>query len=108
MSTLKLRLRGRPVAVAGGVDRADVERCGAPPPSVAVVNGVVHAAKAAPSTLHSNVPASVEVNVKVGVASLVGPFGPAVIVVSGATVSTRNVRVAAAERLPAGSVALAV
>ena len=45
---------------------------------------------------------------KVGVASLVGPLGPAVIVVSGAIVSTRTVRVADAERLPAGSVAVAV
>ena len=43
---------------------------------------------------------------KVGVVSLVGPFGPGVIVVSGATVSTVHVRVAGvASRLPAASVA---
>ena len=40
--------------------------------SAAVVNGEVHAANAAPSTRHSNVAPASEVNVKVGVVSLVG------------------------------------
>ena len=79
-----------------------------PSASAAVVNGDVQDAKAAASTRHSNVePASVEVNVNVGVLSLVEPRGPAVIVVSGAVVSTREACSVAgvASMLPAASVA---
>ena len=48
-----------------------------------------------PSSLHSNVaPASLDENVNDGEAPLVGPAGPVLIVVSGATVSTVKVRVA--------------
>ena len=48
-----------------------------------------------PSSLHSNVePGSVEVNANDGDALFVVPVGPLVIVVSGAAVSTVNVRVA--------------
>ena len=65
--------------------------CG-PGPSAAVVNEELQTANAAASTRHSNVPASLEVNENVGVASLVGPFGPAVMVVSGAIVSTLKAR----------------
>ena len=51
-------------------------------------------------------PASVEVKENVGVLSLVGPEGPAVIVVSGGVVSTVNDRLAGdASVLPAASVA---
>jgi hypothetical protein len=56
--------------------------------SAAVVNGDVHGSKLPASTRHSKVePASVEVKVKVGVASAVGPEGPPVIAVSGGLVS---------------------
>ena len=78
-----------------------------------VVHGLVQLPHAAESTRHSNVePASLESNAKVGVASLVVPVGPDVIVVSGAVVSgggpaaTVNERVAGvASVLPATSVA---
>jgi hypothetical protein len=60
----------------------------APSASAVVVHGLVHAAQTAESTRHSNVePASLEVNAKLGVLSLVVPVGPEVIVVSGAVVS---------------------
>ena len=56
-----------------------------------------------PSSLHSNVePGLAEVNVNDGEATFVVPVGPPVIVVSGAAVSTVNVRVAGdASTLPA-------
>ncbi len=54
------------------------------------MNGELHVAKVAPSTRHWNADADVPLNEKAGVASLVGPLGPAVIVVSGlATVKAR-------------------
>ena len=58
-----------------------------------------------PSSLHSNVePGFVEVNANDGEVTFVGPVGPVVIVVSGAAVSTVNVRVAGvASTLPAAS-----
>ena len=60
----------------------------APSDSAPVVNGDEQDANAAASTRHSNVePASVAVKENVGVLSLVGPDGPAVIVVSGGVVS---------------------
>ena len=62
-----------------------------PAASVAGVKGTCRPRSAAVSMRHWNVePASVEVNAKVGVVSLVGS-GPAVIVVSGAMVSTVHV-----------------
>ena len=78
-----------------------------PSASAAVVNGEVQDANAAGVDLHSNVePPSVEVNVNVGVLSLVVPSGGDVIVVFGAAVSTVNVRDAGvASVLPAASVA---
>ena len=62
---------------------------------------------AAPSSAHWNVePASVAVKVKVALVLLTEPVGPAVMVVSGATVSTVHVREAGeASVLPAASVA---
>ncbi len=59
-----------------------------------------------PSSLHSNVPASDDVNVNDGDVTFVVPVGPPVIVVSGATVSTVNDREAAvASTLLAASIA---
>src|SRR5206468_4088672 len=55
-----------------------------PSPSVGVVQGVAQSTHAPASTRHSNTElASVDVNAKVGDASLVAPVGPEVIVVSG-------------------------
>ena len=70
-----------------------------------VVCAEVQAVKGAESTRHSKVACSLAVNAKVGVGSLVGPLGPAVIVVAGGVVSTRMVRLAVFPRLPAVSVA---
>ena len=75
-----------------------------------MVNGEVQLANVPESTRHSNVePVSVEVNVNVGVLSLVGPDGPAVMLVSGgvvSTVSTVKARLAGvASTLPAASMA---
>src|SRR6185436_6287253 len=78
----------------------------APSLSAAVVNGVEHAANAAASTRHSNVPVSVEENPNVGVLSPVAPAGPVSIVVFGAVRSITIVCVAGvASVLPAASVA---
>ena len=70
--------------------------------------GDVHAAyvpaPAGVSSLHSNVAPGSAVNVNDGAVTFVGPVGPAVIVVSGATVSTVNVRAAGeTSTLPAAS-----
>ena len=64
-------------------------------------------AEPGPSRRHSNVePAFEASNVNDGEALLVAPVGPPVIVVSGAAVSTVNVRVAGeASTLPAASIA---
>ena len=82
-----------------------------PSASAGVVHGLVHAVQAPLSTRHVNVePASVEVKPNAGVASLVGPLGPEVIVVSGAVVSDGALIVhvcvaGVASVLPAASVA---
>src|SRR5581483_5307400 len=75
--------------------------------SCAVVCGEPQAANDPESTRHSKLdPDSEEENAKVGVASLVVPAGPESIVVSGAVVSTVNVRESGVESvLPAWSVA---
>jgi hypothetical protein len=53
----------------------------------------VQATKAASSRLHVKVaPLALEVNVKLGDASLLGPFGPEVIVVVGIEVSITQVK----------------
>jgi hypothetical protein len=76
--------------------------------SVPEVNGDVHAANAAASMRHWIVVGEpAVVNVKVGVASLVGPVGPPVIVTVGACVSTTHVELAL-PTLPAASVAWTV
>ncbi len=58
------------------------------------VQGAYVPAPAGVSSLHSNVAFGSEVNVNDGAVTFVRPFGPPVIVVSGATVSTVNDRVA--------------
>ena len=76
--------------------------------SVAVVNGDVQAAAVPVSTLQEKVERpSLEVNVNVGVLSLLGEL-IGVSVVSGAVVSTRTVRLVPLLVLPAASVAVAV
>jgi hypothetical protein len=69
--------------------------------------GEVQALKADPSRLQANVePVSLAVKLKLGDALLTEPDGPAVIVVSGAIVSTVQVRLAGVgSTLPAESVA---
>src|SRR3954454_10855996 len=58
-----------------------------------VVNGLEQLWKGSESTRHSKLePLSVEWKAKVGVASFVGPKGPESMIVSGATVSTAQVR----------------
>ena len=82
VSTVKLR-ESLPWLPAASVTRT-VNLC-APSASEAVVNGDVHAANAPSSTAHSiTVGLPAVVNVKLGVLSLVGPFGPPVIVTVGA------------------------
>ncbi len=94
VSTLNARLAGVG-SVLPAVSVARTSNVCAPSASAAVVNGVVQAANAPASTRHWNVdPASVAVKENVGVLSLVVPVGPAVIVVSGAVVSTVNDRLA--------------
>ena len=106
VSTVKDRLAGvgsvRPTPSV-----ARTSKTCAPSDRAPVVNGELQDANAAASTRHSNVePASVAVNVNVGVPSPVVPLGPAVIVVSGAVVSTVNARVAGeASALPRPSLA---
>jgi hypothetical protein len=66
--------------------------------------GLVHAAHEPPSRRHSKVePGWSAEKAKLASASSVGPDGPASIVVSGATVSTVNVREDGASTLPAAS-----
>ncbi len=80
--------------------------CG-PSPCDGSVSGELHDANEPPSSAHwKPAPPSFDVNVNVGVASLVGPLGPLLIVVSGSTVSTVQVREAGLPSvLPAASVA---
>src|SRR3954468_16997482 len=69
--------------------------------------GLVHGAKAAPSTLHSKLePGSVEVNVNAGAATLDGSAGLPTMFVSGAVRSTSTLRMSL-EAWPALSVATA-
>ncbi len=87
VSIVEGRSRRDRLGVAGGVDRADLE--GVVPSASGVVGvwvspGPEQAAKAPPSTAHSNVVglSSLLEKVKVGVASEYGPTGPESIVVS--------------------------
>jgi hypothetical protein len=66
--------------------------------------GEEQAAQAAPSSRHSKLaPASLEWNAKAAAVSLVEPDGPLSMVVSGAVVSTVNVRTGVARLFPAAS-----
>jgi hypothetical protein len=65
-----------------------------PSASAASVVGVGQAANAAASSAHSNVPASVDANVKVALVAAVGEPGPVTIVVSGGVRSVVQVAVA--------------
>src|SRR3954468_23025776 len=70
--------------------------------------GDVHAPHTPASRRHSNVAASLAPNVKLAVVAVTVPDGPPVIVVSGAVVSTAQLREAGdASTLPAASVARA-
>ena len=87
MSTVNDRLAGE-ASVLPAASVARTSNVCAPSDSAPVVNGEEQDANAAASTRHSNVePASVAVKENVGVLSLVGPDGPAVMVVSGGVMS---------------------
>ena len=111
MSTVKVRLTG----AGSGFPRASVPRtakvCSVwlrfAPPGPVTVYGELHDEKAPPSTEHSKVvPGSGELNVKVGVGSLVSPLGPLSIWVPPGVVSTLKERKAGvASVFPEGSVA---
>ena len=99
-------------SVFRGVGRADRHGVRAIAAVRPCVHGLTQLAHGVASTRHSKTAPASEVNAKVGVVSLVVPFGPDVIVVSGAVVSgggvvpTVNERVAGvASVLPASSVA---
>jgi carotenoid cleavage dioxygenase-like enzyme len=66
----------------------------------------VHAAKAEPSSAHSNVAPASDEKLKLGLASLLGFVGALVIDALGAAVSTDHVELAAAPVLPNASIAL--
>ena len=111
VSTVNVRVAGvastLPAASVARTENVYVPSASGPSVRGEVQLAYVPVAAPGPSSLHSNVePASVEVNVNDGDAPLVVPVGPPVIVVSGAAVSTVNVRVAGvASTLPAASVA---
>ena len=87
VSTTMLRLAGLWSTLPAASVARTSNVCG-PCESAAVVCGELHDAKEAESTRHWNVePDSLLENVKVGVVSFVGPFGPPEIVVSGGVVS---------------------
>src|SRR3954454_17583002 len=94
---------------AGSLERTKKRKV--PLPSAPVCAGDVHAVNVgtgAPTgaTPHANVAnGSGELKAKAGVASAVGPTGPARMLTAGATVSTTTARVATGPTLPAASVA---
>ena len=81
-----------------------------PPASGPSVSGDAHGSKkpgvSTVSSRHSNEPGSFDENVNVGVGLVVEPTGPESIDVPGATVSTRNARVAGVASVPPALVAL--
>ncbi len=93
VSTVKVREAGEGSVLPAG-STARTSSVWRPSSSRPVVNGEVQDAKAPSSTRHSKPePGSSAAISKVGVASAVGPPGPAVIVVSGGSASTVKVRV---------------
>src|SRR5688572_4047664 len=108
VSILKARAAGAGSALPAGSTARTSKPC-APSASAGVTNTGVQPVNGAPSRRHSNrAPASREAKAKRCTAARETPSGPAVIVVSGATVSTVIERLAGvASRLPAGSIATA-
>jgi hypothetical protein len=105
VSTVKLRVAGVASALPT-TSRARTWNACWPSLSVEYVAGDAHVAKVTPSSEHWNVAApSGEVNENVALVAGVGPLGPAVIVVSGAVVSTVQVREAGVGSGPAAFVA---
>ena len=90
--------------VAGGVDRADLERVRALRRAGVARRGRRRRRRRR-AALEGHCRLSLEVKVKAAVVEFTGPLGPPVIVVSGALVSTVQVRVAGALVLPAASTA---
>ena len=86
--TVKLRVAGEVSVLLDGSVARTSKVCGPGSKRRGRVRGRCRAKTAPSSTRHSKVePASVEVKVKVGVVSVVGPEGPELIVVSGGLVS---------------------
>ena len=106
VETLKLLAAGELSRLPAASVARTSNVCG-PSARAAAVKGDVHSLNPPPSTLQANVaPGSGDENENVGVLSSVGPDGPAVIVVSGAAVSTVKLLPAGElSRLPAASVA---
>ena len=106
MSTVQVRV----ASVGSTLPAASVartEKVCAPWASPVSARGEVQVCQAPSSSLHSKVePASVELNEMLALVEATVPVGPEPIVVSGATVSTVQVRVASVgSTLPAASVA---
>jgi len=106
VSTVKERLATDPTFPRESVARTS--KVCAPSDRVLAVKGELHDEKLALSILHSRL-ASVSLGekAKVGVESLVGPWGPESIVTLGPVVSTVNDRLAGGPGLPSASVAWA-
>ena len=104
VSTVISRARGVPPLPAWSTVRTS--KVCAPSLRRAAAKGLMHAVKGSPSTLHSyDSSCAAPVKAHVGVGSLVGPFGPLVMVgiVLGGSARVTQVRVASGPRLPAAS-----
>ena len=93
VSMVHVKLAGV-VSAFPAASRARTNNVWLPSDRPARASGVVHATKAAPSRLHSKVPASFEVNVKLAEVELLTAGGVEVRVVLGAMVSTVHVKLA--------------
>ena len=104
VSTVQVRVASLASALPAA-SRARTRKVWLPSPSPVSVRGELQASQAPASSLHSKVaPPSLDENVKAAVVAETEPVGPPLSVVSGAFVSTVQVRVAAlASRLPAAS-----
>ena len=108
VSIAKPRAAGAGSALPAGSTARTSNPC-APSASTGVTSPGTQPVNGAPSSRHSNrAPASSDANAKLWTALRETPSGPAVMVVSGATVSIAKARVAGVpSRLPAGSIATA-
>ncbi|XSF08636.1 hypothetical protein VZP55_30365 [Myxococcus faecalis] len=106
VSTVHVRVAGVPSTLPA-LSRARTASVWLPWDRLLNVAGEVHAANVPPSRLHSkSAGVSVEVKANVALFEFVVPVGPEVMLVSGATVSTVQVRLAGvASKLPAASTA---